>query len=617
VPNNPAFSPGDEFATDLFRDFALCRLFITHGWEPLSSAGAPRWSIRAARLGCQTALLDSSNSSGWASLSARFKEIARAHGDRWLEVPYEALLTLGDAESTIRELWETPTENNCAGLMTLLRLAEARYVSGTIGDAFALAPLVKVVFCERPEIRRGPRLGRRTVHEVIRDLVLAWLRGMASAHPQSDPLRQYVRDVILGGDPPPYDDFAVEALASLGSDIDDQAEAWLREVAKERPSNLNPAVESIVVAVSMSQARPKLLLDLAEAYYIEKADPHDHWGGGHALDDGIRDFKHGLNFGLGALRAAWYYGPFFRLLNTIPVDAIGFINRMLDHAARFRVEKLSIRGNYSGERKRIEGVHLDLYGIGDRLYVGDSDVWAWYRGTSVGPYACTSALLALERFIDHLLENLDVPIQTIVELLLRDCHNLAVPGLVVGFLTRHPDATGVLLDPFLASPAIWQLETARVTGEYGFRVRDADADRLTGSDRRRHTFHDIAGAMVVNARLTGDEERLTQLQTLGNKLIETARAELADAGSDNDDYLAVIESWAEEFRIENYRAIQSGDQIIIRFETRTDREDTRASQRRIPDDERFAWPSEPLQPVQQRPRTLACRKPRGGSCDRP
>jgi len=566
VPNNPALSAGDEFGTDLFRDFALCRLFITHGWEPLASAGAPRWSIRAARLGCQTALVDLNSSNAWASLSTRFSEIASAEGDRWLEVPYEALLTLGNAASVIRELWATLTENNCAALGTLLRLAEARYVSGTIGDAFALAPLVKVTFCERPNVERGPRFGHRTVHEVIQDLVLAWLRGMASSRSQPDPLRQEVRDVILDDNPALYDDFAVEALASLGPDIDDRAEAWLREVAKERPGDLNPAVESFVVALTMSQTRPKLLLDLAEAYYIELPDPRDRWGGGHSLEDGIRDFKHGVNSGFGTPQAAWYYGPFFRLLNTIPIETIGFINRMLDHAANLRVGKLSSYGNRPGEPDALEGAHLDLPRIGRRLYFGDSHVWAWYRGTSVGPYACMSALLALERFIDHLLEKLNIPTQTIVELLLRDCHNLAMPGLAVGFLTRHPDATGALLDPFLTAPAIWHLETARVTGDYGFRVRDADADKLAGADRRRHTFHETVGGMVVNARLAGDDERLAQLQAVGAKLIGTARAELTDAGSDSDNQLAVIESWAEEFRIENYRASRSGDQVLIQFE---------------------------------------------------
>jgi biotin operon repressor len=566
VPNDPALSPGDEFSTDLFRDFAVGRLFITEGWDRLSAAGAPRWSIRATRLGCQAALLSRETSTAWAVLSTQFAEIAHRHGERWQEVPFEALLTLGDAEQAIRDVWDTLIADEGSSLATLLRLAEARYVNGTIGDAFALAPLVKVAFCDRPTAIHGPRFGHRTIHEVVRDVVLAWLRGMATSRPQPDQLRQEVRDTILAGDPPRYDDFSIEALAMLGPDLDDRAEAWLRSVAEERPGHLNPAVESLVVALSMAHSRPQLLLDLAEAYYIELPDPSDRWGGGHTLDDGIRDFKHGLGPGFGVPAAAWYYGPFFRLLNTRPIETIGFINRMLDHAAKFRVQTLSSYRSHAAASDELEGVRLDLPKFGERLYVGDGHVWAWYRGTSVGPYACMSALLALERFIDDLHERLEVPAQRIVELLLADCHNLAVPGLVVGFLTRHPKATGNLLDPFLVCPAIWHLETARVTGDYGFRVRDPDADKLTGSDRRRYTFHETVGRMVVNARLAGDEERLSVLGSLGEKLIASARADLEDADENNDEYLAVIESWAAEFRIENYRATADGDQVVIQFE---------------------------------------------------
>jgi len=571
VPNNPALSHGDEFTTDLFRDFALCRLFITHGWEPLISAGAPRWSIRAARLGCQTALLDRDSLSAWASLSTRFSEIASTQGDRWLEVPYEALLMLGDAESAIRELWVTLTANNCAALATLLRLAEARYVSGTIGDAFALAPLVKVTFCEQPNIGRGPRFGHRTVHEVIQDLVLAWLRGMASSRPQPDPLRQEIRDIILDGDPALYNDFTVEALASLGPDIDDRAEAWLRKVASERPGHLHDAIESVSVGVSMSAARPGLLLDLTEAYYIQKPEPPGRWGiGGHSLDDGIRDFKHGLGPGFGFPSAAWYYGPFFRLLNTIPADAIAFINRMLDHAARFRVEQSASFGagthdpDESHDLHEPAGAEFEVPTVRVRRYIGDAHVWGWYRGTSVGPYACMSALLALERFIDHLVENLHFPVRTIIELLLRDCHNLAVPGLLVGFLTRHPEETGDLLDPFLTHPEIWHLETSRVTSEY-FHVRDADADKLVGSERRGHTPHQTVAAMVLNARVRGDDQRLAQLEDVGTRLIENARDKLTGAPGENE-YIAMIEGWAAQFRIDNYRASQTEEGVLIEFE---------------------------------------------------
>lgn len=564
LPNDPALSPGDEFSTDLFRDFALCRLFIVEGWQTLATAGAPRWSIRATRLGCQAALVRPQPSE-WNALTTKFAQIANEHGERWSEIPFEALLTLGNAEEAIRGLWDALTADNGAAFATLLRLAEARYVNGTIGDPFALAPLVRVAFCEHPTIGHIQGFGHRSANDLIKDLVLAWLRGMATSHPQPDRLRQAVRDTVLDDDPPRYDKFAIETLATLGPDLDNRAEAWLRAVAQERPGNLNPAIESFAVSLSMSQARPELLLDLAEAYYIELPKPRNSWGGGHELDDGIRDFQHGLWPGFGVPAAAWFYGPFFRLLNTRPIETIGFINRMLNHAAKFRVAKgPTLRGDDS--RQELEGVRLDLTGLGERLFVGDGSVWSWYRGTGVGPRACMSALLALERFADHLLEKLDSTARRILELLLTDCHNLAVPGLIVGFLTRHPESVGDLLDPFLVSPDIWHLESARVTNEHGFRARDSDADQLTGSDQRRWTFHQTVGGMVVNARVAGDEERLARLSALGDKLVASARTKLQDAQGNFTEYLALIESWAAEFRIENYRLSTSGNHILMEFE---------------------------------------------------
>ncbi len=65
-------------------------------------------------------------------------------------------------------------------------------------------------------------------------------------------------------------------------------------------------------------------------------------------------------------QAAWYYGPFFRLLNSAPVDAISFINRMLDHAARFRVKSLFGHGSEVGTADEPDGIDLDLPGLGTR-----------------------------------------------------------------------------------------------------------------------------------------------------------------------------------------------------------------------------------------------------------
>lgn len=564
TPNNWALTVGDEFATDLFRDFGLCRLFITQGWAPLVTAGAPRWSIRSVRLGCQAALLGSRRLEAWAALSAAFGQIADEHGGRWSEVPYEALLTIGNAEAALRDLWPALAAEQNAGLATLLRLAELRYVNGTIGDPFALAPIVRVVFCERPALDEGRRVAHGTIYDALQRVVLAWLRGVALHQTELNPLRQEVRDVLLSSAAPWHDEFTIEALATLGEDTDERVETRLRALASEHPSHLHSAVESFSTSISLARTKPELLIELAEAYYIEHVDPDDEWSGGGRLDDGIRDFQHGIGIGFGAPGAAWYYGPFFRLLCATPVDATAFINRMLDHAARFRVDRHTRSGRSSSDSNDLEGVSVTVPGIGERRYVGDSHVWSWYRGSSVGPYSCMSALLALERFADQLLENARVPAGRIVELLLRDCHNVAVPGMLVGFLTRHPEEANDLLDPFFASPEVWHFETSRVVGEH-FSVRDPDADKLTGSDRRRQTPHQTVGAMVVNARLRSDEKRLATLEEVGARLLGNAKMSRKGA-ADDAEYVAMIEGWAAEFKFANYSASESPDGVLIEFE---------------------------------------------------
>lgn len=585
---NPALSQGPDFSTDLYRDFALCRLFLSVGWTPLTESAAPRWTIRAVRLACEARLANLGGRTRrqvWEELAEEFNAIAAGEGVRWSEVPVEALLTVGDGREAIGELWDVLQRGE--GLDALLRLAASRYV-GVFGDRFALAPIVEVAFCEGRDLGR-PRAGiGGTRQERVQELVLAWLRGMAHAGAGPSPLRQRVRETILGQDRPLYDEFAVQALAAMGEDLNNAAASWLRTVARERPSSLREIPESPSSVLALAPTDPDLLLELTEAYYIEQPEPEDsglRWAGlsgRRHLDDGIRDFGHGNTFGFGPPNAAWYFGPFFRLLNLTPLKTIAFLNRMLNQAAFYRVtdetQTLTAGVDWSG----YPGASLHLTAkSGTRHYVGDSHVWSWYRGTSVGPYSCMSALLALERFIDHLHNEAEIPLATIVDLLLEDCHNLAIPGLLHGFLTRHLDEVGDLLDPFLADVVVWHLEIGRVTTEGAFTVRDRDADMLTGLDKRRYSPHETVGWMVVNARAAGNQGRLDQLTAVGSRLLESAQrnvdaeqiaasepdpAEAALAREGPDQYLAMIASWAAEFSAENYGASVVDGGVVVQFE---------------------------------------------------
>lgn len=554
-----AWRTEEEFASDLIRDFAVTRLLITEGWQVLVEAAAPRWAIRAVRLACQVLLRTAADTvATWRDLHADFGHLSGRFGQRWSEIPLEALLTLGDAHTTLTAVWK-PLSSDGDGAQTLVRLALQRYTTHGVGDPTVLSPVVALVFDDDAAVVPGRHWRNRGDRARVGELVLAWLRGLNQAGAGPLPLRQRIRDAILAATPTAYDEFAVESIATLGSDLDEAAEGFLRRVA-ERGYDLWPAVESIGAILGMADHQPQLLLSLAESYYIERESRRrwDH------LHDGIRRHRGGPL----TPQAAWYYGPFWSLLNKVPAEALSLINRILDHAAEVRVRERE--RPQPGPSSQVPtplppGLDVELPALGSRQYVGDGNVWAWYRGSSTGPYPCTSALLAVERFADHLVDTLAVPMGTVVNLLLRGSHNLAMPGLVVGLLVRHLERAGDLLDPWLTRPEIWHLEFSRATHEGLRHLQGQDALDTAGRDRRRFSFRDVAAQMTLRAALTRDEARLAALAGIGDELLSRAKSMLARQDEDGEE-LAAIEGWAAAFRPENYRAERTDEGLVLQYE---------------------------------------------------
>lgn len=556
-----AWNAGDQFASDLIRDLSVARLLVTEGFDLLTLASDPRWALRAVRLACQARMLTASKTrETWNELRSTFDALATQHGQRWAEIPAEATLTLGSSSEILKAIWPDLASERRARLHTVLRLALQRHTSHEIGDPTVLGPLVALTFCGDADLGQDDRYVRVGTGSMIRELVLAWLRGLVMTGAGPDPLRQRVRDRILQAGPLRGDEFAVEALAMLGPDLDPPAETLLRDMAETRDGYLVSAVECVGPIVAMSEHQPELLITLTEAYYIERReDEHGYAWRLDGPDFGIRH-HHKVPIGFGAPGAAHYFGPFFRLLNSRPVETLGLINRMLDHAAAIRVGRPT--GPISGEDPSLQGLDLELPGVGSRRCVGDEHVWSWYRGSSVGPYPCMSALLAVERFADHLVETLNLPMPVVVAHLLRDCHNLAVPGLVVGLLIRHPDHVGELLDRWLVHPEVWYLEFSRRAAEGGLHVQGADPPELVGRERRRLDLRDVAGEMTVRTMLAGDQRRLAALAAVADELVQRTRDLVADA-EDASEQLASVEGWAAALRPESFHATETEDGRLI------------------------------------------------------
>ena len=143
--------------------------------------------------------------------------------------------------------------------------------------------------------------------------------------------------------------------------------------------------------------------------------------------------------------------------------AIAVLNKLLNHAARERARQgaaIYERWNLPSDEE-IDNASPQLSITGEpRSYVGDRNVWLWYRGTGAGPYPCMSALQACELLCERLIEA-QAPIDRIITMLLDGCENLAMVGLIVGLLIRHVEQATPTIDSYLVEPIIWELEFSR------------------------------------------------------------------------------------------------------------------------------------------------------------
>ena len=570
TPREASFRIGPDFAHDEVRRYAVARLLLATGnpASRLRSAGAPRWSLAAARLACQSWLAQPETS---IPLKGRFAEqqasfdalVNEGHGSRWGDVPSEALLTLANSEPLLRDAWPELLSDDAAGLRRLARVVDQR-LRGKDGfvDVVAVAPIIALLLETPAPWRTGDyakdlfrdwlcghvivgtgagdplrvQLRQRLVEECeAADHRLAEEHRAAAAQARQKPDTQQQRRLVdrLEGLSPHFssigygrrqpdipheitDEITLELLALLGPDVGDDGEAILRRVAENAPWYLGPAVDKLFTGIALSNGPPGLLADLTEAYYLD--DEGDEFV---FAEDGVRDH---LWKGLGVPLAAWYLGPFMALFRTDFRNGVAVLNRLLNHATRVRLrERVDLRRDARHVEHTVGPYESEL-GISGapQLYVGDDQVWCWYRGNSVGPYPCMSALQALERVCDEVIGK-RVPIQALVSIMLDGCENLAMVGLIVGLLVRHLEDAGDLLDPYFTEPAVWHLELARVVSEVS--PLSADSKEVVAPERRNWSLREAAMFLVLRA----SGERIEVLRTLGDELVAKKRRQLVPA----------------------------------------------------------------------------------------
>lgn len=534
-------APGDlrkakpEFAHDEMRRFATAVRLVQADsvTETLRASGPKRWSMSAAKLACEDKLAGADDPSAeLVALVAQFDALGNESTVRWKDVPLEAVLELPNAYDLLRHMLDAGTARSDDVLATFVRVVSLHQRHDNMVDVPRGESVVRLLVEEVDEPWRKDDEEFRLLCEWLNT---ALLEGLPAGNPTRKALRERLLDHWRAHLPPtaharapeePEEEMVfnvfdghtnrvrrrrtlnwqvtqeryIQLFALLGPDINDDVRACLSEVAADAPSHLQPAVDPDWSAWGLGSYDPKFLLQLTEAYYIDNRGRSGwrHW-------NGIRDHQ---PRGFGALNHHGY-GPFWVLTRMCPHrDWVPVVNRILNHAANIRCPAKDGSGSVD------PGLTFTLAIDGtERTYVGDGDVWGWYRGNTNGPYPCMSALQAVERWVDRMVAD-GAAMADVATALLNGCENLAMPALIVGATIRHlgPDPTA--LDPYLVEPLIWHLDSNRVTHETVGFMRAPD-DGITNPERRKWYLHDIVAFLV----LTAGPERRAEFKDLGAQLL--------------------------------------------------------------------------------------------------
>ena len=120
------------FSHDLIRTYAVARWLLADA-DPaaaLRDVDAPRWALPAARLACEALLSnrDESSTDVFGRLQASFDALVDdGLGERWADVPVEALLGVSEPLQQLRAAWPTLVRDNAKGVRRVLRIMRLRH----------------------------------------------------------------------------------------------------------------------------------------------------------------------------------------------------------------------------------------------------------------------------------------------------------------------------------------------------------------------------------------------------------------------------------------------------------------------------------------------------------
>ncbi len=207
---------------------------------------------------------------------------------------------------------------------------------------------------------------------------------------------------------------------------------------------------------------PDLIISVAVDQFLCTEDDlrgEDDWQYARSLElETLFGLKEGLRHNY--FPASAYRGPFLSLLRYHSQRGLDFIIRVFNHSAEWYAHpRVSDRVEppYEVELRFADGT--------SRKQWCNPRLWNWYRGTSVGPYALHSLLMALERWLLEFAEARADRLDAVLLDILRRSDSAALTAVVASVATAFPRASSEALLVLLRSPMCIQLDRQRMASE--------------------------------------------------------------------------------------------------------------------------------------------------------
>ncbi|MBW4593699.1 MAG: hypothetical protein KME46_12485 [Brasilonema angustatum HA4187-MV1] len=202
---------------------------------------------------------------------------------------------------------------------------------------------------------------------------------------------------------------------------------------------------------------------------------------------------------------------------------------------------------------------------------GDTQVYCWFRGTTVGPYPVISALMALEEWMERQIEA-GRDVEALFEKVLRGSNSVAVLGICLSMALAYPEKCLKVALPIASCPDIWEMDLSRLVHDSSnswnvFKEWEWNESKkfyyevLERRNKRPQRSREIRGLAMYYV-LSSDDSLRVPFEQAVEKFTENLPFRYQEKKSDPNAVAALrenMENYQVFGRRENYRQQQVGE----------------------------------------------------------